>query len=680
MSLKSNFLYILRFCIEPGHKEKEKLEELIDFCKTALIDDVMFFIDCEDLNQGHITKEELMPWLDLIKEAKEVLDPMGITTSINPWITLNHADRGRILKPGQNFQLMVDPNGQKTTACACPMCEEWIEYIVHMYSSYASLKPEMLWIEDDFRFHNHAPLGWGGCFCSIHMEEYSKRLGRPVTREAFVKGILSPGAPNQYRKVWLDVARDNIASLAHRIGKAVNQVSGDTRLGLMSSYPEVHCAEGRDWIKVLEGLSQGNPMVNRPHLPSYQEVSPQRYLWDFNTFSVLSKANVPMDTEIYPELENSPRTLFSKSRQFSKFQILMSTILGSHGITMNIFNVMGNGITKKDKFQDMLKETKPFLNKVLDLKISEKTPTGVKVLFDPKSSYTLHTNKGERMEELYPAENFWSGLLGCYGISHCYSKETHHEDEVLAISGQYFRNLDYDQIKHLLHNNFVLLDGKAVNTLVDLGYGELLGIEDITWYPQHHGKHAYEQVSNGQKYYGLDEARISLQRALGGFYEIRYKKDHHVNVVTRSKSPDGRDQGPSMTLVNHKTFILPSNGLNEFFDIHLDSIKQDIIKSMIKTLGVKGRPAYTEDAPYIAIYTYKGEEEDTIIVANASGDNNDCIGICVPGLNKDLIKEIIEISDTGSRSVTFTENDLGELAWDASINNLDIKAYQIQYN
>ena len=38
-----------------------------------------------------------------------------------------------------------------------------------------------------------------------------------------------------------------MVEVAGLIGDAVHEVSPTTRVGLMSSVPEVHCAEGRDW-------------------------------------------------------------------------------------------------------------------------------------------------------------------------------------------------------------------------------------------------------------------------------------------------------------------------------------------------------------------------------------------------------------------------------------------------
>ncbi|NMB96803.1 MAG: hypothetical protein GYA02_09365 [Clostridiaceae bacterium] len=66
----NNYKYILRFAVEPGNNEDERLYQLIDFCKTALIDEVMFFINCEELNQGHLTIEQTKPWMDVIKKVK----------------------------------------------------------------------------------------------------------------------------------------------------------------------------------------------------------------------------------------------------------------------------------------------------------------------------------------------------------------------------------------------------------------------------------------------------------------------------------------------------------------------------------------------------------------------------------------------------------------------------------
>ena len=127
-----SFKYMLRLCLQPGFHTETKLQEAIDFCLDAKIDDVIFFISVEELSKGFLTKEETLPWIEMISAAKPILAQHGITTSINPWMTLGHADRGRIIKPDLNFHHMVDRNGYEATGQACPLCPEWRGYIREM--------------------------------------------------------------------------------------------------------------------------------------------------------------------------------------------------------------------------------------------------------------------------------------------------------------------------------------------------------------------------------------------------------------------------------------------------------------------------------------------------------------------------------------------------------------------
>lgn len=115
----------------------------------------------------------------------------------------------------------------------------------------------VIWIEDDFRLHNHASLEWGGCFCKLH-------------RAAFTE-----------------------------------------RIGLMGSAPEVHCTEGRDWKQILKSLSGETRPLNRSHLPAYNEVAARKYALHFRRHSRLSAAMVDEKVELWPELDNLPHPAFT---------------------------------------------------------------------------------------------------------------------------------------------------------------------------------------------------------------------------------------------------------------------------------------------------------------------------------------------------------------------------------
>jgi hypothetical protein len=626
--MKDNYVYILRYTVQPGHHEEKRMDELVSFCKKARIDDVMFFINCEELNQGHLSIEETQPWMEVIACGKERLEPLGITTSINPWPTLLHCDRGRKLKEGQDFRLMVDPYGNNANAVVCPLCSEFQKYITEMYAYYASIKPNMLWVEDDFRLHNHGPLSWGGCFCEAHMEEYSRRAGRKLTREEFVEGVLKPGNPHLYRKIWLDTARETMVKLAQSIGESVHKVSPTTRVGLMSSNPEVHCAEGRDWKGILGGLAAGMPMVNRPTLPAYSDCTPQDYLWNFSTISRMSRAVVPGQTEVYPELENFPFTRFSKSNTFVRYQLETSSVLGAAGITMNIFNMMGSGVMMREGYQDVLADSKDFLSNIKGLKLEVGKQEGIKVLVSPESSYTIHTGEGRSMEELYPQEGFWAGLLSSFGIANTYSLDKRHNDSIVAVSGQYFRNLNKSELKDLFENNFVLMEAEAAYTLYEMGYGELAGIRNVVWHAEDSGFQAYEQVCDGKAYCGIDEARMSSQALAGDFLEIEYINEPVLKTMV--KNPYGETVSAGTAVYENRVFILPYGRFNGRFQSHLNPFRQEILQDAIKGAETCSYPVFAEGNPYVSVLLYHMDDKKVIILFNASLDKLDTVKIYAP--------------------------------------------------
>lgn len=363
--MNQSYCYSFRFCCDPGFNDRREIASLRRFVREAQIDDVAVFCNVEELNTGHMTEEEQETiWLRLLCDVQAALAPEGVQLSVNHWHSLMHADLGKTLPQSQPFRRMVDMDGREADLCVCPMCERWQTYFAGLYARYAALSPHILWVEDDFRLHNHDPLRWGGCFCPAHMREYARRAGKPeLTREEFVRGILQPGAVHPYRKIWLDVNRETMTALAARIGQAVRQASPTAKVGLMSSVPYIHAAEGRDWYGILRGLAAGQPPVSRIHLPAYQETAPGQYLLRFNMVSMHNRALLPPETEVYPELENYPYSLFAKSRAFTRFQLLSSLPLNLKGMTIDLFDLNGSGIVFSDGYQQMLRAVKPFFKR-----------------------------------------------------------------------------------------------------------------------------------------------------------------------------------------------------------------------------------------------------------------------------------------------------------------------------
>lgn len=628
---KDPFQYIFRFCCDPGFNDAEEIPALLRYVDEADIDDVAVFANVEEINTGHMCFDEQDAYLAMMRKISALLAEKGVTMSVNQWHSVMHADLGKTLRPEHRFRPMVDVAGNEAKLCVCPLCGEWQKYIARLYARYAELEPSILWVEDDFRLHNHEPLVWGGCFCDEHMKLYSARAGKPLTREEFLAGVLRPGTPHPYRKIWLDVSRETMLSAANAIGQAVRAASKQAKVGLMSSAPHIHAAEGRDWHALLHTLAAGRPPVDRVHLPGYQENSPANYLHGFNMVSMLTRAMLPPETEVYPELENFPFSLFSKSRRFTRFQLLSALALNLAGITIDLYDLNGNGIVWEDGYQQMLHRTKPYLNALTAGGAFKGARVGVRVLYSPRSAYTLHTREGASMEELYPQEAFFAGLLPAMGVPYAYADTPELTGQVVAVSGQALRNWDAGTLARLFTNNFVILNGDAARTLCEMGLGRLAGIERVRWLRQNSGAYAYEQVTNGKMYCGRKNARASAVISCSDALDVTYAQSAQVNEYTALYDSFRRRAACGQVVVDGRVLIYPFGNFESPTAIPpmlLNSVRQQILHDVLCAAGAPF--PLVCGAPYLEPYCFARDGGLDVYLVNGSTDAVDAITLSLP--------------------------------------------------
>ena len=626
--MKDPFAYIFRFCCDPGFNDQAELAALDRFVDEALVDDVAVFANVEELNTGHMGREEQDLYLALMTRVRDLLAGRGISFSVNQWHSVMHADLGKRLGEEQPFRPMVDAHGRAASLCVCPLCAEWQRYIARLYARYAMLGPSIVWVEDDFRLHNHEPLDWGGCFCEEHMKLYSQRAGKPLTREEFVAGVLQPGEPHPYRKIWLDVSRETMLSAARAIGRAVRAVSPRVQVGLMSSTPHAHAAEGRDWYALLRELAQGLAPVDRIHLPGYQETAPGQYMQGFNMVSMLNRALLPPETRVYPELENYPFSRYSKSRRFTRFQLLSALALAPDGITIDLYDLNGNGIVWEEGYQTTLRATKPYLNALTEGGLLRGKRLGVQVLCCPDSAYTLHTDAGVSMEELYPKEGFWGGLLPAMGIPCAYCTDPAAlRGQVVAAAGQVLRNWSDEVLEGLFRDNFLLLTGDAAQVLCERGLGRLAGLESVRWMRQNQGEYAFEQVTNGKEYAGRPRARASAVISCSDAVAATYRPDAELFEYTALYDSFRQRAAAGQVVVNGRALVYPFGNFESPVQIPpmlLNTVRAEILQDVLRAAGLE--LPMVENSPYLEPYCFADEAGGTALyLVNAATDPVDCV-------------------------------------------------------
>ena len=573
--------------LDPKANTPTKNEKLIKFVKESKIDDVAFFINGEELNHSHLTKAETQVWLDAIKPLQKELSKIGVTTSLNPWTTIMHSDRGYQVNPEIGFNTFVDLDGNKAQDMACPADPTWRKYLANTYAQYASIHPRRLWLEDDFRHYNHSPLKLM-CFCDYHMQLYNEKLGKKETRAEFVKKMLQPGKPTKERQVYLDQARQEMIETEHIIEQAVHKVSPETDLAQMTSYPDWHALEGRDWDNLFKAQAgEGHPKVARPHLPAYNEVAPLQYGRYFEEYTRITAAFLGENAELYPELESYMYSPLVKSTAFTAFQIITSALIGSQGILLNLFDMMGNGINDSWHYAEMLAQIKPFVNQLLENRLPIDHLRGIKVLVDQDSSYYLQTKTGKNVEELLPHEKNWASLLGAFGFATTIlpiSKKTSLKNEVVAISGQLLRNLTNAQVTELVKNNFVLLDGESVQVLLDRKLGNLLHIEKAEWHPVRSNYQVFEQA-DGQTVDGVKSPRITMLQQTGNYLKIDYQPQSSVKVWSFAYNAVDEKLGNVMAVIDQHIVVLPMDqDLRYGWESQFTTYKQGLLQQILDSI------------------------------------------------------------------------------------------------
>lgn len=613
-----SYLYSLRFAVDPGWTDEFSLDLLPDYIRDARIDDVMVFANVEELNTGHTDLAERAAYRDLAERTGRIATAAGASMSINPWHTVMHGDYGKRLREGQSFRLMVDPEGREAQLAVCPRDDEWRDYLAELYAYYAAARPRFLWVEDDFRYHNHPPLAWGGCFCDEHVAEFSRRAGRPLTREEFVAGLLAPGDPHEFRAIWLETAREALERAAAAIRDAVHAVSPQTRLGLMTSVPAVHAAEGRRWAPLLEALSAPHAPAVRIHLPAYSERRPAEYLTLFHTISDLHRALLPREAEIYPELENFPYSRFAKSLAFTRFQLLSAQVLALHGMTLDLFDLNGSGLVPEDGYQAPLAATKDYLERT---ESAFRLPRrGVVVLVSEDSSAAIHTAQGRSMTELYPREGFFGGLLGAYGVAFRYSTDASVSGEVVAVSGQLFRTLGAEATRALFAANRLILDAEAVDTLVDLGLGDLVAARAVSWSGDEDGEVTYEEAAPGTTLVGRPAARASTLLLGADIARIDYDGTR-VRAVTTLRAAAHADRGPGHVVVDDRVLVVPFGRVDPLAGLVpmiRTTARRDLIHAELGRWDVD--VPRVEGLADVAVYAYADDAFGTLYLVNASMD------------------------------------------------------------
>lgn len=465
---QSHAWYALRRTLPPWNFEK-LFNELLEYLPGYKVDELILKVDTEEFFHGQPDYDWVKAYQPQMFRLKKELDKLGIVYSVNPWITVGHCDRGRNdLERLPGLVTYVGHDGVECTSCACPLSSVWRENTSKVWTLYAETKPHIIWVEDDIRTFNHSPVEFG-CFCDLHINKFSERIGRNVSREDLVSAILQPGTPHPWRSEYLDMQKDLMIDTVSFLAKTVHKVSPSTSLGLMSSGARSHCIEGRDWKNFSNALADGTPLYSRPPMGNYSESSLRGFYYSHDSIK-LTRHCLP-DAIDQTEVENVPFTRYANSVVFTYIEMAVSFAYGCKGVTMNLFDHCGTVMEIEPALGKMLAEKKTFLNSIAQVMQQSGVFKGVQLIHKDRNSHSRQLKSDDNYSAL--AENGYHimEMFESLGIP-----TTYDSSDVIAVQGQTLRGCSDSEIKEILSRG-LLIDADAATVLLELGYGKYIGLE-----------------------------------------------------------------------------------------------------------------------------------------------------------------------------------------------------------
>ncbi|MEU3739779.1 hypothetical protein AB0E78_22195 [Streptomyces sp. NPDC032198] len=606
--------YHLRFQLRPGDDLADRARALAKVCGENGVEEVVLLLGAEQQYTGHLAGADEARWFAAAGEARDVLSAAGLDVSLNPWVTVGHADRGRA--GTFDFAPMVSPTGQVAAAQASFACPTWRRWLYAHYGLAAELGFRVLWVEDDFRYHNHAPLDWGGGFEPLMLERLAAVVGEPVTREQAVAAVTAPGRPHPWRALLQQVWRTAQLEVAEGLAEVVSRRSGGrSHLGLMSSLPAMHSVEGRDWRELFAALSVGREVTHRPHFAPYSD-TPARglaaALWSLEAQRPLR----PHGTACEPEIENWPHTAWSKSDTQTWSEMVTAQLSGADALLLNLHPTHAEHAENFPRIDRLLRRSRPALDWLAAHRTGEGegVPLGVGLPWRQDTAARLPAETG-RMQDLVADPARTADFLLGYGVP-----VTAQPAPVQALFGRMVHAFDDDEMHELLRGG-LLLDGVAAHTLTRRGFAELLGVraselvgrED----PAPPGPYAIEQVTGEC---GTDEGAVlsvDVQPALARMQPLA-----GARALTRIQTPDGRLWGAGrchfVNALGGRVAVLAAT-------TPADLARSDEGRSLLHTTvrfleGEKPRLPLVSGGTHLIPYATRSAGGHRLAVANGSAD------------------------------------------------------------
>jgi len=295
-------------------------------------------------NEVWLTTESGYPPFDVHKrtaksfaESAAKLRKAGIAVSVELLGTIGHGqykmirDNRGLVYENSPAEIIVGHDGSVCRYAFCWRGENFRKYILETVKIYVSaVKPDVLWIDDDFRAWNHDPVKFG-CFCEKCIKGFNQKYSYSFTRDTLVEEFLHGDI--QVRADFIDFMREGLADFMTEICKAVKSVSPNTSVSLENGPNGPYTGRGYDFIFDAIYRTTGKAPMYRPGAGAYNDHDPGEIVKKVYDLAYQASLLPEYVTGVCPEIENIPHTAMSKTMHGTAFEATMNFANGATDIS-----------------------------------------------------------------------------------------------------------------------------------------------------------------------------------------------------------------------------------------------------------------------------------------------------------------------------------------------------------
>lgn len=410
-----------------------------------------------------------------IVRAAEKFRKSGIRVSLQLSNTIGHGeymasrDCSGLLYEGSKAERMVGDDGTTAEYCFCWRGENFKKYTFDAIKKYAGVQPYTIWIDDDLRPCNHAPVSHG-CFCDDCIKKFNDMYGSTFTRAELVHEINFGDA--KWRKRYMNFVKGGLYEFTYELCSAIHDVMPDTFVGLQQGGFGGYIEGGARSIMEAIYKATGKTPLSRPGGGAYDDHEPTEFIKKGKELLKQIRELPPYVKEIRPEIENLPFVTYGKSIPGVCFETSYYMAIGatamSYSMMMHLredidwYGQMLGGFSRHRKYWEKLAQ------------INKRTaPSGTVVVY-PHNGWSV---KCENPFDYVAGKNEdQEAILAYINLPLVFE---YRDDGIFVMSGDTAERLSDEEMEKLISRP-VLTDGAAVEVFKKRGFDIGISAEKVS--------------------------------------------------------------------------------------------------------------------------------------------------------------------------------------------------------